>query len=103
MAKIIIAGNVFVVTSSHSLESIKLLEKYRPDALILKDDKGEPVFKVGTGTNASINKNGVCFNAATHDDQKLACMTFPIPPDTEDAKNYTTEFVGQAISDPQNN
>ena len=52
MAKIMVAGDAVVVTSDMKLEDIKLVKKYRPEALTLFEGEGEekePVFKIGIG------------------------------------------------------
>lgn len=101
MAKIFIAGNVFVVQSSVQLEKLRLLEKYRPESLKLKDEDGNVVFVVGTGSG-SINNIGVSFKDASHDEHKLACITLPVPFGTEDAKKYVADYVGLSFLNLQN-
>jgi len=102
MAKITIAGDSIVVTSSKTLEQIKDLEKYRPKALRLydRDEDGNKteVFRVASGTTGIINANGAVFASATHDDQKLASITMAIPAGTADAKAYAAEKIGKAIT-----
>lgn len=76
MAKITIAGDAIVITSSLKLEDIKTVEKYRPEALVLLDEDGEQVFRVGTTTGAgNITKYGAEFGSETRDDEKKAIMT----------------------------
>lgn len=76
MAKINVCGDAVVIKSDLKLEDIKLLEKYRPDCLTVKDDEGEPVFKLGTTCcGGTVNKYGVSFASATHDDEGLAVFT----------------------------
>ena len=45
-------GQAIVVVSDVKLEDIKKIEKYRPDALVLKggEDNKEEIFRIGTGT-----------------------------------------------------
>lgn len=79
MAKITIAGEAVVVTSGIKLEDYRKVAKYRPEALKLKggEDGKQTIFQVfplGHGAG-SINKNGAEFATATHDEQKLACIT----------------------------
>lgn len=65
MAKITIAGDSIVITSSKTLEAIKDLEKYRPKALRLyeRDEDGSKteVFRVASGSTGVINGNGAVF------------------------------------------
>ena len=100
MANITIAGDAVVVTSSLSLENLKLIEKYRPDALVLKggEDGKEPVFLIGTTCGkGSINKNGAEFSGESHDDAKLATITMTGVVKGEDVKESVADALGQAL------
>ena len=102
MAKIVIAGDAAVITSSAKLEDIKTLEKYRPKALTLTetndDGKKEVAFRVGTTAGAGdISKFGISFGSASHDENKLATLTIGIPSNVEDAKEYAAEHFGYAV------
>lgn len=102
MAKITIAGDSYVVTSSQTLEAIKTLEKYRPKALCLYDvdDDGNKmeVFRVASAKeNGSINQYGASFGSVTHDGEKLATITASMPAGIEDAVSYVADKVGAAI------
>ena len=101
MAKITIAGDSIVITSSKTLGEIKDLEKYRPKALRLyeRDEDGNKseVFRVASGTVGVINGNGAVFASVTHDDQKLASITMPIPAGTANAVDYAADLFGNAI------
>ena len=102
MAKITIAGDSIVITSSKTLDAIKDLEKYRPKALRLyecdEDGNKSEVFRVASGTTGIINGNGAVFASVTHDDQKLASITMPIPAGTVNAVDYAAEKIGKAIT-----
>lgn len=99
MAKITIAGDAVVVTSSLKLEDIKKLEKYRPNSLVLKggEDGKEPIFVMGSGSKGSINAYGAEFNSVTHDDERLATITMALPCGAEDVKKAVAEVIGAAI------
>lgn len=102
MAKIIIAGDSIIVTSSKSLKALKTLEEYRPKALRLvetdENGKKEEIFRVETAAACgSINQNGATFASETHDDAKLATITVPVPAGTEDVKDYAAKLVGKAV------
>jgi len=101
MAKITIAGDAMVITSSMTLEEIKKLEKYSPKSLVLKekeDSKDVEVFRVGSTDGAgSINQYGASFGSASHDEKALATITMCIPKDTEDAVSYAADKVGAAL------
>lgn len=102
MAKIIIAGDSYVVTSGVKLETIKTLEKYRPKALCLyeTDENGKKteVFRVAsTDGEGSISKFGAAFGSVTHDTEKLATITGIIPRGVENAVDYVADRIGVAI------
>lgn len=101
MAKIKIAGDAMVITSSKKLEDIKLLEKYSPRALrLIKDVDGEKeeIFSVATTTGkGSISTYGACFGSAAHDGTGLATITLEIPSDVKDAEAYAEERIGVSI------
>lgn len=98
MAKIIIAGDAVVVESSATLEQIKTLEKYRPEALCLYDDNKNVKFKVGTTTGAgSINGYGASFGSNSKNASPKASITMMMPADTVNAQQYAEETIGVAI------
>jgi hypothetical protein len=103
MAKITIAGDAIVVTSSLKLEDIKTVGKYRPAALKLMGgkDKDEPIFAIGTTTGVgNINGIGVSFGGETHDDDKLATVTLYLDGDgtQQDIKDMISDKLGGAIT-----
>ncbi len=96
-----ILGSACVLTSTHSLETIKLVQKYRPNSLCLYDGEGrdrEEVFRVGitTKNNGTVNKFGVGFSDTPGADQK-ATVTMMIPDGTPDPKAWAEENLGGAI------
>lgn len=103
MAKITIAGDAVVITSTKKLEDIKTLEKYRPKALTLfgtnEDGKREAVFAVGTTNGAgSITEYGASFGSAAHDGSGLATITLPVPAGAgADMKQAVADQIGVAI------
>ena len=101
VAKIKIVGNTAHVISSQKLEDIKLLAKYRPNALKLFEGTGsekKEVFSLFTdGDNGGcIMKNGVMFSNATTAEGN-ALVTLTAPDGTEDMKAWVEETVGVAI------
>ena len=97
MAKVTIAGNSYVITSTVSMADLETVKKYRPSALAITDpETKETLFKVGTGSN-SISDYGVCFGGVSNDDAKLATATLPIPADYEDAKEFVLDKAGLAL------
>ena len=98
MAKVTIAGNSFVITSSVSMADLEAVKKYRPSALaIVEPETKETLFKVGVGSN-SVSDYGVSFGGVSNDDEKLATATLCIPADVEDAKEFVLDKAGLAIA-----
>lgn len=97
MAKVQIIGNAVVVKTEVKLEDIKLVEKYRPDALVLKggEDGKEEIFRIGTG-KGSINTYGASFDEATRDDDKFALITMVLSCE-EDGEEAVKEFIVDKI------
>ena len=100
MAKITVAGKAIVLTSSLKHEDIKLIEKYRPEALTIygsEDDGKEPVFMLRAGEKDTINEFGISFSGETHD-EKLASLTafFPFA-DGEDIRETVADMFGTAL------
>lgn len=101
MAKIVIAGDAVVVTSSLKLDDIRKVEKYRPEALILKggEDNKEPIFAVQTAKsgNGSINQYGVTFASESHDENKFAQITMTLGTVNGDVKEHVADKLGAAV------
>ena len=98
MAKIKVVGNAVVLESEIKFEDIKKVEKYRPDALTMKDEDGKPVFRVATGVNPSANEISVVFNGSTHDDEKHATCTWIVNSGIgEGFKSELADMYGAAI------
>lgn len=102
MAKIVIAGEAVVVTSSIKLEDYRKIAKYRPKALTLTggEDGKEPIFRVGVtnGSNGTIGKYGAEFANATHDEQKLASITLVYTGAAgESIKETVADEIGPAV------
>lgn len=102
MAKVVIAGDAVVVTSSMKLEDLLTIAKYRPDALVLKggEDNKEIIFRVAANRNGfgEINKYGATFGSESHDEAKLATITFGICVGDGDIKERVADMIGSAIS-----
>ena len=100
-AKIKVVGGVAVIESDAKLETIKKLQKYRPDSLRLfegtgKDKEEDFAICAAPKGNGSINIYGASFGTATTTDGK-ATITLMIPEGTGDAKEWVKETVGVAI------
>jgi len=70
MAKItILPEGAVIVTLATKLEDLKMVEKYHPEALVVKggEDGKEELFKLTTTEpNGHINRYGAAFTKATH-------------------------------------
>ena len=100
MAKIVIAGDAVVITSSMKLTDIQTIQKYRPKELVLKggEDGKEPIFAIGVTTGCgSINEVGASFGRASHDDEKFATITMVTEGVAGDAKEWVADRIGGAI------
>lgn len=100
MAKITILGDAVVVTSAMKLEDLRTIQKYRPDALVLKggEDGKEPIFAIHTTKgNGSINQYGASFSAETRDEAKLATITVVASNVEGDIKEFIADKLGSAI------
>ena len=100
-ASIKIAGSACVVESAHTLEDIKLLEKYRPKALSLFEGeagKKEEVFRIGTTAKGlgSINTYGATFGTQKSANGK-ATITMVVPEGTEKPKEWAADVIGVSI------
>ena len=97
MAKVTIAGNSYVITSTVSLADLETVKKYRPSALALTEpETNETIFKVGLGSN-SMSDYGISFGGVSNDDAKLATATLAIPAGYEDAKAFVLDTAGLAL------
>jgi len=96
MANIKIAGGAAVLVSTLKLEAIRLLERYRPNALVLREDD-DVVFRVQSGNTGSVSQHGVCFATTTRNEAALAELTLSIPADVTDAKEFAMDKIGPAL------
>lgn len=99
MAKINVTGNAVVITSTVKFEDIAKAKKYRPDALILCEEKGgelTPVFGVDVGREAKWNEYGITFNGKTHNDG-FATLTELIPTIEEGLEEAIADLYGAVI------
>ena len=97
MAKIKVIGNAVAIQSNAKLEDLKVLKKYRPQALTLfegEGDKKEAVFAVGTSTEpcGKVSAIGVMFGSA--DAEGFAVATVIEPCMGEEPKVFVAEKYG---------
>lgn len=100
MARIYTVGQAAVITSELTLEDIKVIQKYRRDALTLMggEEGKDAVFTVmASDKGGGINSVGAVFNHATGEHGN-ACITVMLPDGIEDVKEYLVDKYGQAIN-----
>lgn len=99
MPKITVVGDVAVITSEFGFEELKRISKYRPEALCLKDEKGNKYFKVEVteGGSGCISKCGISFNAKAHTGDEVAVLTYPIPNGVTDVAEWASDEFGYAL------
>lgn len=66
MAKIKAMGDTLMITTTLTRGTIEKVERYFPEALTIKDENENEIFKVGIG-NASVSKYGICFPSQNPD------------------------------------
>ena len=97
MAKVTIAGDSFIITSSITMSDLDMVKRYRPTVLTLVDtETKDVVFKVGIGKGAVTNF-GVSFGGVTNDEAKLATATITIDAEVEDKKEYVLDKLGPVL------
>jgi len=101
MAKLKISGNAIVLTSDLKLDTIKKMEKYNPDALIIfnetKNGDREEVFKIGSGAISGISVFGITFAETNKAGLAVATILLPetIPNDAK--KQFVKDVFGNTI------
>lgn len=101
MANMKIFGDSAVITSTQTLENMKVLEKHNPKALCLfekdENDKKEEVFRISTGPQGSLNQYGAVFAGESRDGEGFATITLSVPSDVEDVKEWAYERYGTGL------
>lgn len=76
MATIKIVGKAVVLKSGIKLEDWQKVQKYQPNALVLKDAEGNETFRVAIGAGSGyVSKLGVSFSDETSDPNGMADVT----------------------------
>ncbi len=98
-AKIYIMGAAVVIVSGVKLADWKLVEKHAPEALIIVDESGEPIFKAMTaGGSGSMNKYGVVWSSYLSEEGN-ATVTILLDDEVENKKEAVMDVVGSALLD----
>lgn len=79
MAKLKLIGDVVVLQSEKKYSDYELVGKYRPEALILRDESGDAEFAVSVRENAGeITPYSVTFDSKTRDEAGYALISIPV-------------------------
>lgn len=97
-AEVKIAGSAAIVISSLTPDDIKRIKKFHPEAMVMVDENGDPVFAIDIDeeTPGSINSNGACFSKTTDANGK-ATITVLLDPEIENPKETVYEQIGGAL------
>ena len=97
-AQAIVVGSSCVVKSTLTPAEIKRIKKFHPEALVMDDEDGDPVFAMDIDEEmpGSINNNGACFGNATSSDGK-ATITVVLDPTAEDTEELVYDRLGRAL------
>lgn len=75
--KIQIIAGIAVLTSSMTNTEIDTAQKYMPSALTLKDEGGNPIFRVGHSSTAALTNYGAIFDRADADGYAQLALALP--------------------------
>lgn len=79
MAKLKLIGDVVVLQSEKKYSDYELVGKYRPEALILRDESGDAEFAVSVRESAGeITPYSVTFDSKTRDEAGYALISIPV-------------------------
>ena len=92
--KIKVVGGVFTAVTKVKTEDLKNLKKYKPEALKLKDDKGNVRYIVdyNEASNGCINKNGIILNETNSDGYAQLTMMLERPVDMSHRMDLVKEI-----------
>lgn len=100
MAKIKLMGNQLALVSTLTLNQLETIKRRKPEALKLKDEKGEKtVFVVDTGIAPSISKYGVCFASQEVIGGKAIFSMEAPSDDAVEVRQYINENWGTIVFD----
>ena len=93
-----VIGCACIIFSAFTVEELKELQQYMPDAMTMRDDKGEPIFAISIDETkpGSLNNYGAVFSGKTTS-QGNATITILLDPTCEDTEKLVREKLGSAI------
>ena len=96
----VINGSAMVITSTATPEQIKIMKKYRPNALKLYEGEGankKLIFEVDIEEGPGcINRSGAVYSERTNTNGK-ATITLNVPDEVDDSKEWAQDKLGVAI------
>lgn len=97
-----VKSNILFITSDYSIDDLKKVAKYRPDAMKLVEGEGDEkhtVAAICVGTKSSVAPNGIVFAPVGGTTGKaVVTMELPTDCDSEDeVRNYIHEKVGMTV------
>lgn len=99
MSKISVCGDAIAIYSSLKLSDLRMVERFRPESLMILNEDKEPVFVVGTTDGCgTVNEFGMSFGSESHDDNKFATITLCGHGIVGDVKEYIADNYGGAIA-----
>ena len=98
-AQATIAGSACIIKSTLTPDEIKRVKQFHPEALVMDDEDGDPVFAIDINENipGSINQNGACFGNAVSVDGK-ATITIVLDPAAENPADLVYNKLGRALA-----
>lgn len=96
--KFTLAPKTMVAVSDITIAELKELEKFNPEALKLKDDKGNDVFVFAIASKGSVGKFGVSFDGESLDGKGFATATVALPvTGVNDTRKLANDIVAPAM------
>lgn len=93
-----ILGSSCVIKTALAPDDIKRVKKFHPEALVMDDEDGDPVFAIDIDEEGpgSINEYGARFGNSVSSDGK-ATITVLLDPTAEDTESLVYEQIGSAL------
>ena len=93
-----ILGCACIIMSAFTPDELRDFQRYMPEVLTMRDERGEPVFAISLDERSpgSINQYGAVFSRYPNEDGR-ATMTIIIDPECDDREDAVREKLGSAI------
>lgn len=98
-AQAIVVGCSCTIKSTLTPADIKRVKKFHPEALVMDDKDGMPMFAIDIDESmpGSINNNGACFGAATSTDGKAEITIVLDPAAADNMVDLVYERLGRSL------